>query len=84
MTPLHELLSRIRWDVEFGAARFVLGYYDRVAGRIVRIDLREVSRDAANRSMLDLIDGDGHARSIPLHRVKEVLRNGKLIWRREH
>ncbi|NMG73403.1 DUF504 domain-containing protein [Aromatoleum diolicum] len=84
MTPLHELLSRIRWDAEFGAAHFVLGYYDRVARRIVRVDLRDLSVDFENHSMLNLLDEDGNARSMPMHRVKEVFRNDQLIWRREH
>lgn len=84
MTPLHELLSRIRWDAEFGAAQFVLGYYDRVARRIVRVDLRDFSVDDENRSMLKLVDADGIARSMPMHRVKEVFRNDQLIWHREH
>lgn len=83
MTPLHELLSRIRWDAEFGTADFVLGYHDRVAGRIVRVDLREVSIDADNPSLLDLVDEEGVVRSMPMHRVREVFRNGVLIWKRE-
>lgn len=84
MTPLHELLSRIRWDAEFGAAQFVLGYYDRVARRIVRVDLRDFSVDDENHSMLNLVDEDGNARSMPMHRIKEVFRNDQLIWHREH
>ncbi|MCK0510694.1 DUF504 domain-containing protein [Aromatoleum buckelii] len=84
MTPLHELLSRIRWDADFGAAQFELGYYDRVADRIVRVDLRDLSFDSENRAMLDFVDDEGRARSIPLHRVKEVWRDGRSIWRREH
>lgn len=83
MTPLHELLSRIRWDAGFGAADFVLGYYDRVAGRIVRVDLRALSVDADNHAMLDLVDEDGKVCSMPMHRVREVFRNGTLIWQRE-
>lgn len=83
MTPLHELLSRIRWDAEFGAADFVLGYHDRVAGRIVRVDLRDVSIDADNPYLLDLVDEEGVVRSMPMHRVREVFRNGVLIWKRE-
>jgi len=34
LIPIHELLSRIRWDLAFGSVYFVLGYYDRVEGRI--------------------------------------------------
>lgn len=84
MMPLHQLLHRIRWDAAFGAARFVLGYYDRVAQRIVRVGLRELSFDPVNRAMLSFVDEDGAVHSLPLHRVKEVFRNDRLIWLREH
>lgn len=84
MVPLHELLSRIRWDPAFGAARFVLGYQDRVAQRIVRVDLRGIAIDPDNPAMLELIDAEGHVRSIPQHRVKDVYRNDRLIWHRDH
>jgi uncharacterized protein (UPF0248 family) len=84
MILLQDLLARIRWDSAFGDASFVLGYYDRVEGRIIRVNLREVRVDPDNRSMLDITDDDGVEHSVPLHRVKEVLRNGELIWHREH
>jgi hypothetical protein len=29
MTPIHDLLSRIRHDKEFGRGRFEIGYWDR-------------------------------------------------------
>lgn len=83
MTPLHQLLSRIRWDADFGAAHFVLGYYDRVADRIVRVDLRDLSFDPENPSMLNFFDDVGVRRSMPMHRVKEVFRDDRLIWQRE-
>ena len=31
-----------------------------------------------------IVDRDGALRSIPYHRVKQVFRNGELIWQREH
>ena len=34
MTPIHELLNRIRWDPEFAKGNFELGYYDRAEDRI--------------------------------------------------
>lgn len=84
MIPLHDLLARIRWDSAFGDASFVLGYYDRVEDRIIRVNLREVRVDPDNRAMLDIRDEEGVEHSVPLHRVKEVFRNGQLIWHREH
>ena len=84
MTPLHQLLDRIRWDAAFGAARFVLGYYDRVGRCIVRIDLRQLSPALENPAMLEFVDEDGGTHTMPLHRIKEVYRDGVLIWHREH
>jgi hypothetical protein len=36
MTPIRELLDRIRWDDAFGNARFDVDYYDRVEDTLVR------------------------------------------------
>lgn len=36
MTPIHELLNRIRWDKEFGQGRFEVGYHDRHADQLSR------------------------------------------------
>jgi uncharacterized protein (UPF0248 family) len=35
MQPIQALLHRIEWDPEFGFAKFVVGYYDRVAKAVV-------------------------------------------------
>jgi uncharacterized protein (UPF0248 family) len=82
MTPIHELLSRIRWDAHFAASRFVVGYWDRVAGKVLHADLREIAWDLDNPTFFDLMDAEGVLHSIPLHRVREVWRDGKLIWQR--
>lgn len=82
MIPIHELLSRIRWDAKFAASHFVIGYWDRVAGKVLHADLREIAWDLDNPTFFDLVDGEGVAHSIPFHRVREVWRDGKLIWQR--
>lgn len=82
MTPIHELLARIRWDTEFAKSRFVLGYWDRVTGEVQHVDLREIVWDRDNPSFIDLMDEDGVSHSIPFHRVREVWRDGELIWQR--
>lgn len=82
MTPIHELLARIRWDEEFGKGRFALGYWDRVAGQVLHVDLRDIAWDADNPTFFDLVDEDGVTHAIPFHRVRELWRNGELIWQR--
>ncbi len=82
MQPIHELLARIRWDADFARAKFSIGYWDRVAGRVLRVDLRELAWDADNPSFFGLLDADGMTHEIPFHRVREVWRDGRLIWER--
>jgi len=82
--PIHELLSRIRWDRQFGEGSFVIGYYDRLEDGIIRVPLRELFFQPDNHFAFDLIDNDGMLHSIPLHRIREVYKDGKLIWQRAH
>jgi uncharacterized protein (UPF0248 family) len=83
MTPIHELLSRIRWDAEFGRGDFVVGYYDRVAQAIVRVPLRQVFFDHARDFACEIVDDEGEVHMVPLHRIREVSRDGVLIWQRD-
>jgi uncharacterized protein (UPF0248 family) len=84
MIPIHELLSRIRWDRQFGEGDFVIGYYDRVEDAVIRVPMRELFFQPDNHFAFDLIDRDGVLHSVPLHRIREVYRNDKLIWHRTH
>ncbi|NWG32227.1 MAG: DUF504 domain-containing protein [Rhodocyclaceae bacterium] len=82
MQPIHELLARIRWDPEFGRGEFVLGVWDRVAHAIRHVRLADIGRDPDNPALLTLVDEEGRAHDIPLSRIREVWRDGRLIWRR--
>ena len=83
MTPIHELLNRIVWDLEFGNAHFVIGYYDRVFDRIVRVTFERINLERGQHFSFEVVGNDGVARMVPFHRVREVARNGEVIWRRE-
>ena len=83
MQPLQNLLSRIRWDREFGTADFRLGYYDRIEDRIIEVSLRDLGFDPATPFMFEIIDEEGVVHSVPFHRVRQVWRNGLLIWQRQ-
>jgi len=84
MIPLHELLSRIHWDPEFGRGEFTLGYLDHLRNELVYVSLGAVQRDPDSHFCFDVTDEQGVVRSVPYHRVKEVWKDGELIWRREH
>jgi uncharacterized protein (UPF0248 family) len=82
MQPIDKLLSRIKWDKEFGDAVFEIGYHDRVAAIIVRRPLGDLLFEPGNKESFLLMDDEGVYQRIPLHRVREVYRNGALIWQR--
>ena len=84
MQPIQELLSRIRWDREFARSEFIIGYYDRVEQRIIRVPFRALHFEADDHFAFQLLDEDGITHSVPYHRVKELYRDGELIWHREH
>ncbi|MDH4285248.1 MAG: DUF504 domain-containing protein [Gallionellaceae bacterium] len=84
MIPLHELLSRIRWDAEFGRGEFRIGYLDHQRDELVTVPLQEVRPDAESHFCFNVTDEEGVVHSVPYHRVKEVWKDGALIWQRGH
>ena len=82
MIPIHELLSRIRWDEAYGNADFVIGYYDRIEDRIITVPLKELYYDKEDHFDFELMDVHGEIQTIPLHRIRQVFRNGELVWER--
>jgi uncharacterized protein (UPF0248 family) len=82
MVPIQDLLNRIRWDPAFGADGFTIGYYDRLAHRIVTVPLKDVALEPGNHFSFIATDPDGSLHDVPFHRVREVHRNNELIWHR--
>ena len=80
--PIRKLLARIRWDPEFGRGRFEIAYWDRKRKALVRLPLGRISVDS-NRFGFEAVEDDGSLHSVPYHRVREVWRDGELIWSRE-
>ena len=82
MIPIHELLNRIRWDSDYGAARFAVGYYDRVAEGIIVVPFSALEFASGDHFGFTLVDEEGAVHTIPLHRIRQVFKNGVLIWER--
>lgn len=83
MVPIHELLSRIRWDREFGKAPFEIGFLDHAAKTIGRIPFTAMHFEEGNRFSFQLENESGEILAIPLHRIRQIFRDGVLIWSRK-
>ena len=84
MIPLHELLSRIHWAPEFGRGEFRIGHLDHLCRGLVYVPLWEMHQEPDSYFCFDVADEEGVVHSVPYPRVKEVWKDGELIWRREH
>lgn len=83
MIPIQQLLSRIRWDTEFAKAEFAIGYYDRLEDTIIVISIQQVHFEPENHFSIGVVDEFGTSHMVPLHRVRQVFRNGERIWERK-
>ena len=82
MTPIQELFNRIRWDKKFGKGQFEIGIFDRKENSIHRVLLKDIAFPEGERGILEWIDDSGRLHHIPFHRIREVYRDGQIIWRR--
>ena len=82
MTPIQDLLNRIRWDEEFAKAEFVISYYDRVKNKIIPVPFKAVHFAEKDHFAIQVLDEEGEVHSVPLHRIREVHKDGVLIWQR--
>ena len=82
MITIRSLVDRIRWDPEFGRAAFTIGYYDRIERKIVSVPLARIHFEPGNRFSFSAVEPDGSVHEVPFHRVREVYRDGVLIWQR--
>jgi uncharacterized protein (UPF0248 family) len=83
MLTAQALLNQIRWDERLDADVFVIGYYDRVDDKIIKVMFNEIRFPEDHHFQFEIADETGTWRSIPYHRVREIYRNGKLIWHRD-
>jgi len=65
--PIHELLSRIRWDPEFGRGQWEIAYVDHAHPGLVRVPLTSIATQAGDHFMFQALDAE---------------RDGTLVWSR--
>lgn len=82
MVSIVDLLNRIRWDEAFGRGAFVIGYEDHMLERYVYVPFEEVIFEEGDHFSFQVKNDKGELITIPFHRVREVRKDGELIWQR--
>lgn len=80
MQSIRDLLNQIRWDPNF-SGEFEIAFVDRTQPELQRIALRDM-RFGDSSFSFQTQDELGRLVSIPLHRIRQVYRDGELIWSR--
>ena len=83
MIPIQDLLHRIQWDPGFADGDFEIAYYDSVEERLIRVPMTRVRFEKDSGFVFELFDHEGAVHMIPLHRVREVYKDGRRIWSRK-
>lgn len=81
METIRQLLSRIRWDSEFGQGDVEVGIYDRTANAVSFQPLQSLQIEKGNPFAFTICI-NGEVLIIPYHRIREVRNNGVCIWKR--
>ncbi|MBI5398306.1 DUF504 domain-containing protein [Candidatus Woesearchaeota archaeon] len=79
MQPIRELLSKIMWDPNENPELYSIFYLDRIKNKLAEVTFEDIISISEN---FMLITHDDEQVDIPLHRVREVRCEGKLIWQR--
>lgn len=79
MISIHELLNRIRWDKSLNSEEYNIFYFDRITKSLKEIKFTQIKEFSVFSLIVEKNNKDV---DIPLHRIREVRRQGKIIWKR--
>ncbi|MBI2128602.1 DUF504 domain-containing protein [Candidatus Woesearchaeota archaeon] len=80
MITIKELLNKIKWDKREEPEDYSVFYLDRVLNRLIEMPYARIKRIEEG---FFVIDKDNEETFIPLHRIREVRKKGKLVWQRQ-
>lgn len=79
MQYILDLLNKIKWDKRENPADYTIGYEDKILKKIIEIPYTAIKRIEGT---FFIIDRDEEEVNIPMHRIREVKKQGKVIWER--
>lgn len=78
MIYIKDFLNKIKWSKEENSDDYSIGYWDNVDKKIIFIRFDEIKKIEGNFLLLDR----ERETYIPMHRVREVKKKEKLVWKR--
>ena len=81
MITIRQLMDKIEWDNREDPYDYTFYYYDRIEKKLLAFAWSEIVKK--DGLFVEVKIGEIIS-PIPLHRIKEVLKKGKLVWSRKY
>ena len=78
MIPAKDLLNKIKWSKEENPDDYSVGYWDNVDRKVIFINFNEIKKVEGNFLLLNREEET----YIPMHRIKQVKKKEKTVWKR--
>lgn len=75
MISCFEILNKIKYDKNLNKEEYFIYYLDNINKKLIEIKFNEIKE--ITRNFITLED-----KEIPLHRIREIRKKEKLIWKR--
>lgn len=80
MIYILDLLNKIKWDSRENQEHYTLYYQDRIENKLKEIRYTDIIAIEPPCMLLSL---NKKITYIPLHRIREIKKQGKVIWQRK-
>ena len=80
MLPIQNLLNKIKWDKRENPDDYFIFYYDRILKTLIKISYNKIKMIEGSFMVLD----NEEESNVPLHRIKKVMKNDRIVWERKH
>ena len=78
MITIKDLLNKIKWDKRENPEEYIICYYDRILKKLIHINFK----DLKIKDDYIILIKDNEEINIPLHRIRKVMKKGKVVWER--
>ncbi len=76
---IKDLINKIKWNKNLNPDDYTLIYIDRIDKNKKKMNFTDIEKIEGSFLMLTKEDKEVN---IPLHRIREVRKQGKLVWKR--
>jgi len=80
MISIKDLLNKVKWDKKEEPSDYTVVYEDKLEKKYKEIAYNKIKKI---EGAFMVLDREGEEVNIPLHRVKQVRKNGMVVWNRE-